>query len=352
VVAVALFAASLTHLVDTPSAHGVTWDVRVLDTRVEFAREGRPCSIVESRLTDDPAITALAAACQLNIELGGNAIAAFGFTDLRGSIDPTVLEGRAARRRDEVALGTQTLDRLGLAIGDRVSARGPAGDIEFRVVGRVAVPSFEDAQSVSDGAIFTGAGLDRLDDPDDDDGLHQELVRFAPGADHAAAVRRLERLPGTGELGFSGVQRHTLPLDVERLQQVDRLPLVLAGFLALLGAGAVGHLMVTSVRRRRRDFAILKSIGFRRADVMRAIGWQATTVATVGVVVGVALGLIVGRSVWRTIARSVGVLPELEVPLVLLVLAALTAVFVANLVAWLPARIAARTQPAVVLRSE
>jgi putative ABC transport system permease protein len=144
----------------------------------------------------------------------------------------------------------------------------------------------------------------------------------------------------------------TVPLEVDRLQQIDRIPIVLATFLALVGAVAVGHLLVTSVRRRRRDFAVLKSMGFTRRQVLATVTWQATTVAGFGLLAGSVLGLVAGGGLWRAAAGRVGVLPAVDLPIAVLAAVALAAVLITNLVAAFPARTAARTHPAVTLRSE
>ena len=43
--------------------------------------------------------------------------------------------------------------------------QGPGGTAQFRIVARAVLPSLGDAQAVADGAILTGAGLDRVDEP-------------------------------------------------------------------------------------------------------------------------------------------------------------------------------------------
>jgi ABC-type antimicrobial peptide transport system permease subunit len=86
--------------------------------------------------------------------------------------------------------------------------------------------------------------------------------------------------------------------------------------------------------------------------VRAVIAWQASTIATVGLVVGVPLGLVLGRIVWGAVADDLGVSPAPTWPVPALVLLALAVLLVLNLVAAFPARAAARTRPAVVLRSE
>jgi ABC-type lipoprotein release transport system permease subunit len=62
------------------------------------------------------------------------------------------------------------------------------------------------------------------------------------------------------------------------------------------------HTLVTSVRRRRRDLAMLKTLGFVRGRVVAAMVWQATTFAVVALAVGRPLGLAAGRWAWELTA--------------------------------------------------
>ena len=67
---------------------------------------------------------------------------------------------------------------------------------------------------------------------------------------------------------------------------------------------------------------------------------------------GLPLGVAAGRVAWRTFASTLGVLPEAVVPLAPVLLAVPIAVVAANLLAAVPAFLAARMRPAVVLRAE
>ena len=115
---------------------------------------------------------------------------------------------------------------------------------------------------------------------------------------------------------------------------------------------AVGFALVTAVRRRRRDLAVLKTLGFDRRQVRVTVAWHATTVAAIGLLVGIPLGMAVGRFVWRAVADELGVSAEPTWPVLAIALLVPAAVLAVNLVAAVPARRAARTRPAVVLRSE
>ncbi len=148
---------------------------------------------------------------------------------------------------------------------------------------------------------------------------------------------------------MTGLQR---PSDIVSYERVRTTPLVLAGVLALLAIATVTHALVTAVRRRRRDLALLKTLGFTRRQVMGSVAWQASTFAFLALVIGVPVGVIVGRWAWTALADDLGTVAEPIVPVLAVVLAVPVVLLIANAVAYVPGRIAARLRPATVLRSE
>ena len=109
---------------------------------------------------------------------------------------------------------------------------------------------------------------------------------------------------------------------------------------------------VTSIRRRRADLAVLKTLGLSRGQISRTIGSQVTVLAGAALLVGLPVGVVAGRVAWTLVAGRYGFPAEPVIPVTgLLVLAGGVLVF-ANLVAWGPAWMARRTPPAKVLRSE
>jgi hypothetical protein len=357
VTGVAVFGASLHRLETTPAFFGFNWDARVTDSETRLSVADHPCTVEQSRLTAVRGVSEVAGICQLNVVLAGRPIVGFGVTPLRGRIEPSIIAGRAPRGPREVALGTAALSALDRGIGSRVRGSGRRGAVEYRIVGTVAAPRFNDEFTdlvpVDDGAFFTGAGLDALDDPTDTDSNEEMLIRVASGSDRDAVLRHVEHLRGVSAFdGGPGVGRAVPPLEVERLQQIDSLPIVLAGFLAFIGIVAVGFVLASSVRRRSRDVAILKTLGFSRRQVSKTVAWQATTMAVVGVLIGAPLGVVVGQVIWRSVADGIGVVSTSDVPVGLLVVVGLATLALANLIAAVPAWAAARTRPALVLRSE
>ena len=149
-----------------------------------------------------------------------------------------------------------------------------------------------------------------------------------------------------------GAAGPTRPPEVERLRHIAWFPPMLAGLIALLALIAVGHALVTTAHRRRSEIAVLKTFGFERRQVRATLAWQATTLATVGLVVGIPIGLVVGNLVWRRVAGSLGISPTAVFPVFALALTVPCVIALFNAVGFWPARAAARTWPAVALKSE
>jgi hypothetical protein len=348
-----VFGSSLHRLASTPAFFGVGWDIAVDDNRAERLERDRPCSGLKgTRVADEPDVETVAGVCNLSVEIEGHPISAFGYTSMRGSVEPTILEGRAPQATDEVALGSTTLETVRHGIGDRVRVEGPGGEASFRIVGRAVIPSLGAAQAVADGAVLAGAGLDRVDLPAAELSHGWVVATIADGADRRAVLSRLARLPGVGDPETSGVETPRPPLEVRRLQQVDNLPYVLAGFLALLGAAAIGFALVTAIRRRRGEFAILKTLGFTRRQLATSVAWQATAVACIGIALGIPGGIVVGRLLWHEVSDNTGVALVYEVSVPILLAAGFAVLAFANAAASLAGRAAARVSPARLLRTQ
>ena len=120
----------------------------------------------------------------------------------------------------------------------------------------------------------------------------------------------------------------------------------------VLAVGALGLTLIGSVRRHRRDLAILKTIGFVRGQVFATVAWQATALAVGALVVGVPCGVALGRWAWDLVAKGVGSVSPPIVPVVSVLTICLATLVVANLLAGGPGWAAGRVPPAEVLRSE
>lgn len=248
-----------------------------------------------------------------------------------------------------MVLGADTLDRDDLAIGDTVTAESPDGPVELRIVSQGVFPSIGDRVPLADGAALTLEGIERLDNPDDVDGVRRIVVRWADGVDVDAANEALAEAAAGGDEPASLPR---LPTEVERLTQVDCLPNLLAAFMVLLAVLAVGHATLTSTSRRRAELGVLAVIGFVRRQIRSTLGWQSTTLALIGLALGVPAGIIVGRLAWSATAAGLGVAEENVVPWREMLTAAAVILVLLTALGLLAGARAGRRHPAQALRAE
>jgi len=222
----------------------------------------------------------------------------------------------------------------------------------MRVVGTVIVPPTPFLVTrLGEGAAITLGGYLRINPGAARQlGALPFLVRFAPGVSRDAGLAAVAKdITGLPDPFVTAADR---PASVVSLASIAGLPIALSGLLALMAAATLAHTLASSTRRRRRDLAIFKTLGFFRREVRQAVAWQATTIAAIALLAGLPLGVAGGRWTWRIFAAQLGVLPEPAVPLAAILIAIPGALVMANLIAAAPARAAGRTQPATVLRTE
>jgi ABC-type antimicrobial peptide transport system permease subunit len=142
------------------------------------------------------------------------------------------------------------------------------------------------------------------------------------------------------------------PAEIVNYRSMGTTPAILGAGLAIGALVALGLTLVASVRRRRRELALLKSLGFTARQLSSVVAWQATVAVAVGTVVGVPLGIVLGRSLWNLFAHELSVVPSPTVPVGAIVAIALGAIVIGNVVAAVPARMASTTPTALLLRAE
>jgi putative ABC transport system permease protein len=363
------FAAGLAHLRTTPRLIGWNWNygVTLPDTQGSPADTADVRARVRAELARDPKIIAASPSVlfspfpqQVPLEIGPSHLEVTSMIALdgNGAVGPSIIDGRKPIAADEIVLGPDTLRTLGLGIGDHLDVYGYAGSSDqdepgpqtsarMRIVGTAVLPL---ANQLGQGAAMTTEGLTRLN-PLVADQLY--LVRVAAGTRSDEVAERFRRaFPKSQARDVNVIRSEDAPDPLLKLDAIDAVPAAVVGLASATATVVLAHVLLTAIRARRRDFAILRVLGFSRTQTIRVVGWQVSTYVVVAVAIGVPVGVVVGRFVWRAYARGLGVVPESATPwrtLAFTVAAALlAAAFVAAPAAWR----AARTRPAVHLRSE
>jgi hypothetical protein len=334
--------ASLDALVTTPSRYGATWE-----QSISGLQAGEPAGVREHlRVLDG--VDRAAAMYGTELVVGSEslwAIALDPLDDRTPAVAPTITSGREPIRATEIALGGLTLRRLHARIGDQVPvAASVAGALPtaMSIVGTAAMNATDEG-SPGLGAVVSADGFRRLA-PGSEPSIF--VVDLADGDAGRAALADLR---STYSAQLSGPVRQPAVRNLDRLRPV---PWLLAGIVAAFAAGSLGHALLLLVRRHRRQLAVLKTLGFTRAQVSAAVAWQTTTLVAIALLAGLVAGVLAARLTWRAVADHLGVVSPAVVPWLAVVVVAVAVLGFANLVAAGPARRAAGIRPAEALRAE
>jgi hypothetical protein len=344
------FGASLGHLLDTPRLYGLTFDLAVTNYQTEPPVAGRLGPVV----AEDDDVEGYAVTTGTELTVDGQRVEVVVIDAVEGDVLPPVLEGRAAVGRGEIAFGSKTLEQLGLEVGDTVTVAGSAAEHDVKVVGRSVLPGLSpDLQlghggfvSVPEAAYLEGASREKVAKLD-------LALRLASGTDADAKLSDLRSaFCREGEFCNLFPRPFDEPIDVVNFGRVRAMPYLLAGILGLLAVGALVHVLTSAVQRRRRDLAVLKTLGFTRRQVRAVVAWQATVIVFLATAIGAPVGVAVGRLLWRVQADELGIVFEPRIPWMGVIALVVAGLLLANLIAALPAGAAARLRPARILRSE
>ena len=341
------FGASLNHLLATPRLYGWNWDVHVTTNDANDNDAALKLLLADPRIEDvanddTPPVV-------LNNKFHFDLL---GLDQKKGTILPVVVDGHAPVNAGEIALGVRTIKEAHLHIGSLVtmyiSAIKPV-PAQFRVVGTVVIPPTSDTARLGEGAVTAGGATPRMAPPHFQIPPQTDLfLNFAPGVNKRQAEADLTKTFGD-QYTLLYAQR---PTDLVNFGQVQNLPLLLAALVALLAAATLAHTLATSIRRRRRDLAILKMLGFVPPQVRATVAWQATTFVSTALLIGIPVGIVAGRLVWTGFANILGAVSEPITPSIRLALTVASAIVLANVIAVIPAFVAGRMRPAAALREE
>ena len=297
------------------------------------------------------------------------------------STGPPILSGHGLTGGRQVVLGASTLAQLHKHIGSSITiSYGTPNTAPLYlppqhavVVGTATFPAiagsstFAEHTSMGTGALIPTSDIPasfiketKAPDPTLD-GPSLVFVRLRSGVTPEAGRKDMTRVTAIANRAFAqdpeGVGDSVTVLTVQRpaeivnYQSTGGTPEVLAGGLGAGAAIALALALVATVRRRRPDLALLKTLGFTGRQLAGSLASQATVTAIVGIVLGLPLGVVVGRQLWILFARDINAVPQPAVP-ASIAFVALGALLLAIAVATIPARAAASTPAGISLQQE
>ncbi|HSD47860.1 MAG TPA: ABC transporter permease [Pyrinomonadaceae bacterium] len=273
---------------------------------------------------------------------------------IKGSFGP-VFEPAAAGQSSipPVVLGAELAARIGVTVGDQLSLVGPSlphtRDPELRVAGIFRSGLFE--------YDSTWIYLD-----------FAAAAKLAGGANLASVIsvqvsdvdnvkQIAARVPGVLGEGYNTIdwQQANQPL-FAALALERRMGLFIIGLIIAIAALNITTMLILVVVERRRDIAILSTLGATRTGVMLVFIIEGAVVGAIGAIAGVLLGLLacfIGNH-YKLVSLPADVYSISNVPLnatfTETLLAAIIAFGLSVLATIYPARNAARMRPVEVLR--
>ena len=292
-------------------------------------------------------------------EDGETRITLLGLDGLRaGFVTPNLIgrrveigapESEDALDESSLFLSQAALDETRKNIGDTITLSAAGHEVAFTIVG--TLPGVAEGQSI--GAIDIAAAQWRFGQL----GRLQRIdLKLAGGAD-AENIRAniIAVLPADAEI----VSQESAARRSDSLSRAYRVNLDMLALMALLsGAFLVYSAQSLSVARRRSQFALLRVLGVQRRALLAQVLAEGAVVGGIGAGLGLVLGLALASAALSFLGGDLGggyfegTRPQLifapVAAAVFLVLGLLAALFGSLL----PAREAARAQPAVALKNE
>jgi hypothetical protein len=353
------FGASLNNLVSHPSLYGWNWNYALLSG---FAgEEDMPLPQVTTLFDHDPYVAAWSGANFAVAELDGTSVSMM-VESPNSLVAPPLTSGHGLDAPNEVVLGKTTLAELHKRVGDTVTfSNGTSPPKTLTIVGTATMTPVAKGIEMGTGALVAPSDFpaNLLNTQQNSvPGPNVVLIRLRPGANAAKALasfrvisRTINRDKGnTGSAG--GIVAHLRPAEIANYRSMGTTPAILGGGLALGAIVALGLTLLASVRRRRRELALLKCLGFVGRQLASAVAWQSSVAVGAGLIAGIPIGIVIGRTLWILFANEIDAVPVASVPGLVIGLIAIGSLLLANLVASVPGRIAARTPTALVLRDE
>ncbi len=354
-VATLVYASSLTHFTSTPRMYGWIWSYQ-LEARGEVSVADLEAGA--ARVARDPQVRAVAIGAYAQLTIAERTLGSVALQSGRGVAVAQIVRGREPQSSDELAFGATTLHDLRRSVGDRITVRVGGVSARFRIVGQAVFPRFapypsSEPTGLGVGVAMTIDGLARFGPLDTSArspvaATPYVLVNARPGA-RASHLRQLMFGDDPTAGVVFGAQR---PNDVSSYQHLERTPLALAGILVVLAIATMVHLLVSAVRRRRRELGVLRALGFTASQLRRSVVVQATVLIGLALAVAVPAGVASGRVLWELTSKWLGIPVHQVVPLGEIALVVFGALGIGGISAVIPAISAGRVDPAEILHSE
>ncbi len=254
-----------------------------------------------------------------------------------------VIQGDITLTSTDIVIGTELAKDLGAGLGDKLRVSTASGAVEtLRVTG---IFDFGN-KAVNGRNVFVGLRT------------AQSLLNLVGGVssleikirDPFAAETIAQAIYAeTGLLADSWIKTNAQFFTAIAAQSLSNT--VIRFFVGLTAALGIASVLVVSVVQKSKEIGILRAMGTSRGQILRLFLVQGGAMGLAGSMLGSLLGYVF-LLVWQGVARNPDGTPlfSIEIPPLLFLAAAVGATLVGILSAVVPARQAARLDPAVAIR--
>ena len=270
---------------------------------------------------------------------------------------------------DNVAIGSRLAEMLGLSIGSSITIISPQGRttpfgtvpriVDYRVAAifEVGLYDFDKAFVVmpieeAQNFLMMGDSIGMIEVTTSDPDRVQEILA-----------------PVSASVGSRAVVNDWRSMNSALFEalQVERVAMfIVLSIIVLVAAFNILSSLIMLVRAKRRDIAILRTMGATRAGLMKVFMTVGLTIGVLGILAGMALGAfflfyrqpvvlfvqwVTGQNLWDPSVRFLTELPAKTDPVEVTAIV-LMALFLSFLATLIPAWRASKTDPVQVLRYE
>src|SRR4051794_25864745 len=216
----------------------------------------------------------------------------------------TIKQGRKPQNADEVTIDASTAKKQNLELGDKLAVVATAPRKDYTVVGFTQIAGVDSFG----GATVVDMQLAEAQRMLGKKGFDQIQVAAKAGVSPEELRNQLRTaLPRTVNVRTGQEEARKQSNDIkDNLSFLTTLLLAFAGISLFVGAFIIFNTFSITVTQRMREFALLRTLGASRGQVMRSVVTEGLTIGVLGSVVGLALGVLVAEGL-RGLFRAIGV---------------------------------------------
>jgi putative ABC transport system permease protein len=247
---------------------------------------------------------------------------------------------------DELVLSEKVARSLGVGVGDAVQMSTAKGEVTLAAVGLLEPVGIGNLDDVAFSSLGTARRLHGQPEA-----ITQVAMALDDGTDTTAwLAEHGTRAPEGTVLTDAG---EALRMFRDQLGALSGAMTVLGGGLLLIAAFLIYLTLSMSVAERTRLYGTMRALGATRAQVRRVVYAEALVIGGLGTGLGLLLGIAVAAGLRAATDRLLSLFggPELVLTPWVFVVAAIVGMSVSLLSAMVPARRAARVDPAAAVRA-